>query len=59
MIEIKVKDNSPEEFEKAVKLFKKIVNNAGFLREIQDRKYYEKPSEIQRRKLRERERGRK
>lgn len=54
MIEIKVRDNSDIAFDKAVKMFKKIVNNEGFLREIQERRYYIKPSDKKRAKLRKR-----
>ena len=52
MIEIKVRDNTDEAFDKAVKMFKKTVNNDGFLKEVQERRYYEKPSDKLRRKLR-------
>jgi len=52
MIEIKVRDNTDEAFDKAVKMFKKTVNNEGFLKEVQERRYYEKPSDKLRRKLR-------
>jgi small subunit ribosomal protein S21 len=58
MIEILVKDNSPEEFDKAVKLLKKKVNNEGFLREIMKNRYYEKKSDKIRREKRESERMR-
>lgn len=54
MIEVKVRDNSDIAFDKAVKMFQKIVNNAGFLREIQERRYFQKPSEKKRAKLRKR-----
>jgi len=57
MIEIKVQDNSDEAFDKAVKMFKKIVNNEGHLKELLERRYYMKPSDKQRKKLRERSRG--
>jgi small subunit ribosomal protein S21 len=45
MIEIQVKDNSDEAFDRAVKLFKKVCNNDGFIQELRDRQYYKKPSE--------------
>lgn len=33
------------EFEKAVKVFKKLVQRSGILQEVKDRRYYVKPSE--------------
>lgn len=59
MIEVKVRDNTTEEFDKAVKFFKKRVNDEGHLRELQERKYYSKPSERRRKKeiMRQREMG--
>ena len=57
MIEIIVKKPGDEsDFDKSVKLFKKICNNAGFLQEIRERRYFEKPSDKKRRerKLRKR-----
>ena len=56
MIEVKIRDGSYEAFDKALKIFKKQVNNAGFLKEIQERKSYEKPSDKKRRLIRERDR---
>lgn len=52
MIEIKVRDNTDESFDKAVKMFKKTVNNDGILKEIQERRYFEKRSDKLRRKIR-------
>jgi ribosomal protein S21 len=53
MIEIKIKDsNNVQEFDRAVKLLKKIINNEGILQEIQDRRYYSSPSEKKRLKQR-------
>jgi ribosomal protein S21 len=52
---IKVIVKNPEdiaEFDKAVKHFKKLVNNSKILEEVYDRKYYMKPSEKKRAKLR-------
>lgn len=53
MLHINVQhSNNPEEyaknFDKAVKQFKKAVANDGFLKEIQDRRYYQKPGEKKR-----------
>jgi len=59
MIEVKVKIPGNEvEFDKAVRLFKKLVNNAGFLQEIKERRYFEKPSDKKRRKRKEKIRRR-
>jgi len=33
------------EFEKAIKVFKKMVQRSGILQEVKDRRYYVKPSE--------------
>ena len=45
MIHVQVRDNTPEEFEKALRVFKKKCNNDGFLREVRERRYALKPSE--------------
>lgn len=47
-IEIK-KDES---FESALRKFKKQIENEGILKELRDRKHYEKPSERKRKKAR-------
>jgi ribosomal protein S21 len=52
MIEVRPKDNSDEAFTKALSTFKKICNKDGFLKEIRDRRYYQKPSEKKREYLR-------
>jgi len=44
MINITLKDDSKETFEKAMKLFKKVCQADGFIRELQERRYYKKPS---------------
>jgi len=41
-----------ESFESALRRFKKRIEQEGILREIRDRKHYEKPSEKRRRKQR-------
>lgn len=53
MIEIKIKDDSFESFDKALKKFKRLVNNDGFLKELQDRKYFVSQSEKKRLKKRQ------
>jgi small subunit ribosomal protein S21 len=46
--EIEVKKD--ESFESALRRFKKKIEQEGVLREVRDRKYYEKPSERKRKK---------
>jgi small subunit ribosomal protein S21 len=41
-----------ESFEVALRRFKKKIEQEGILREIRDRKHYEKPSERKRKKAR-------
>jgi len=50
--EIEVKKD--ESFESALRRFKKKIEQDGILREIRDRKYYEKPSERKRKKAKAR-----
>ena len=50
MSEIIIKKDEP--FESALRRFKKKIDKEGILRELRDRKHYEKPSEIKRRKAR-------
>lgn len=67
MIHVNLKDNSPEAFEKMIRTFKKICQKDGFIQEIRERRYFEKPSairhkkegEILREQKRERNRGKK
>ena len=46
MININVKNDSFEEFDKACKKFKKICTKDGFLKEVRERRYFKKPSQI-------------
>ena len=55
MIEIIVKDNSFEAFDYAVKALKKQISKDDFIQELKDRKYYKKPSEVKREKIRKRQ----
>ncbi len=48
MSEIEIKKD--ESFESALRRFKKKIDREGILREIRDRKHYEKPSERKRKK---------
>jgi len=41
-----------ESFESALRRFKKKIEQEGILKEVRDRKYYEKPSERKRKKIR-------
>lgn len=48
MPEIEVRKDEP--FEAALRRFKKKIEQEGILRELRDRKHYEKPSERKRKK---------
>ena len=52
MSEIEVKKD--ESFEMALRRFKRKIEQEGILREVRDRKHYEKPSERKRKKARSR-----
>jgi small subunit ribosomal protein S21 len=43
-----------ESFESALRRFKKKIEQEGILREVRDRKHYEKPSERKRKRLKKR-----
>jgi small subunit ribosomal protein S21 len=49
--EVEVKKD--ESFESALRRFKKKIEQEGILREVRDRKHYEKPSERKRKKAKE------
>ena len=46
MIEVKVMDSRG--FEKAMRIFKKACQKDGFMMELKDRRFYQKPSEKKR-----------
>ncbi len=48
MSEVQIR--SDESFESALRRFKKKIDREGILREIRDRKHYEKPSERKRKR---------
>ena len=50
-VEVKLPENVPVDytFEKMLKQFTKTVEKSGILKEVKARRYYEKPSAIQRR----------
>lgn len=50
MSEVEVREG--ESFESALRRFKKKIEREGILREIKERKHYEKPSERRRKKVR-------
>ena len=50
MTQVEVKKD--ESFESALRRFKKQIEQEGILRELRDRKHYEKPSEKKRKKIR-------
>lgn len=50
MIEVKINDDSQGAFEKAMKIFKKKVQDDGFMMELRDRKHFIKPSVKKRQK---------
>ena len=52
MSEVKIKKG--ESFESALRRFKKKIEQEGILKEVRDRKHYEKPSERKRKKAKER-----
>jgi len=43
-----------ESFESALRRFKKKIEQEGILREVRDRKHYEKPSERKRKRMKKR-----
>jgi small subunit ribosomal protein S21 len=50
--EVEVKKDEP--FESALRRFKKKIEHEGILREVRERKHYEKPSERRRKKAKTR-----
>lgn len=52
MIQVEIKKD--ESFESALRRFKKKIEQEGILREVRDRKHYEKPSERKRKKTKSR-----
>ena len=52
MPEIEIRKD--ESFESAMRRFKRKIEQEGILREVRDRKHYEKPSERKRKKARSR-----
>lgn len=50
MPEIEIRKD--ESFESALRRFKRKIEEAGILKEVRDRKHYEKPSERKRKKQR-------
>ena len=50
MIQVKINDDSQGSFEKAMKRFKKLCQDDGFMMELRDRKYFIKKSVKKRQK---------
>jgi small subunit ribosomal protein S21 len=50
----KVEIKEGDSFESAIRRFKRQIEQEGILREVRDRKHYQKPSEKKRKKIRER-----
>lgn len=50
MIEVKINDDSQGAFEKAMKRFKKLCQDDGFMMELRDRQHFIKPSVVKRQK---------
>jgi small subunit ribosomal protein S21 len=48
LVQVEIKKN--ESFEAALRRFNKKVEHEGILREVRNRKHYEKPSELKRKK---------
>jgi small subunit ribosomal protein S21 len=51
---VRVQSKANEPLEKTLRRLRKLCNNEGITRELKRHAYYEKPSEIRRRKRRER-----
>ena len=47
-LSVQVRGNNPGEFMKALRKFKRKVNESGVIQEYRDRQYYEKPSDKKR-----------
>lgn len=47
-ISVTVRGNSPADFAKAMRKFKRKVADSGIIKEIRDREYYQKPSDKKR-----------
>ena len=54
MIEVKIQ--SPQQFDRAIRLFKKVCQKDGFMIELKERRFYNKPSERRRIKSKKKKR---
>ena len=45
---VQVRGNSPQDFAKALRKFKRKVNESGVIQDYRDKQYYEKPSDKKR-----------
>jgi len=50
-LKVTVRSDSPADFQKAMRKFKRKINDSGLLQEIRDREFYEKPSDRKRKAL--------
>ena len=55
MIEVIVRNNTQDAFDKALRKFKKDCNDAGFIQELRDRQYFKSEGEKKREKRRKKE----
>jgi len=49
-LSVKVRGDSPQDYMKALRKFKRKVADSGLLKEIKDKQYYQKPSDKRREK---------
>jgi len=57
MIEVRVKDNTAEAFNRALRNFKRQCDKDGFVKELHDRKYFKSEGQKRREKKRMQKRG--
>jgi small subunit ribosomal protein S21 len=50
-LSVAVRGDKPHDFMKAMRKFKRKINDSGIIQEIRDRQFYEKPSEKRRKAL--------
>lgn len=55
MIEVTLRDNTQASFDKALRKFKKLCKDDGFIEELKERKYFKSESQKKREQKRKRE----
>jgi len=50
-LKVSVRSDSPADFQKALRKFKRKINDSGIIQEIRERQFYEKPSDRRRKAL--------